>query len=42
VEPTDQHRGPLDNDNDARFLDPGDPRRVALEEHRGPRFWEKI
>jgi hypothetical protein len=26
-EPVDHHRGPLDDDDDRRWLEPGDPRR---------------
>ena len=37
-EPSDHHRGPLDNDEDGRFLDRDDPRRQAAEERRGHPF----
>lgn len=37
-EPVDHHRGPLDNDEDGRWLDRDDPRRLAAEERRGRRF----
>lgn len=37
-EVADPHRGPLDNDDDARFLDPVDPRRLAIERERGRPF----
>lgn len=33
-EPFDAHIGPLDDDDDGRFLDPADPRRRAIEEQR--------
>jgi hypothetical protein len=38
VEPSDPHQGPLDNDDDARWLDPADPRRLDVERRRGRRF----
>jgi hypothetical protein len=37
-EPSDPHQGPLDDWEDARFLDPIDPRRIAAEHKRGGRF----
>jgi hypothetical protein len=37
-EPTDQHDGPLDNEDDARYLDPVDPRRREAEQRRGRPF----
>jgi len=37
-ERTDRHDGPLDDDDDARFLDPADPRRREVELKRGRRF----
>jgi hypothetical protein len=36
-EPFDPHLGPLDDDDDARFLKERDPRRVEVEK-RGRRF----
>ena len=32
--PVDRHRGPLDDDDDARFLDRDDPRRAEVERRR--------
>jgi hypothetical protein len=38
-EPTDAHRAiPLDNDEDGRWLDRDDPRRLAAEERLGRKF----
>jgi hypothetical protein len=37
-EPSDPHTAPLDDDDDARNLDPVDPRRRAAEERRGRSF----
>lgn len=37
-EPVDHHRGPLDRDEDGRWLDRDDPRRIAAEERLGRRF----
>lgn len=37
-EPFDPHMGPLDNEDDARYLDPTDPRRLAIERDRGRPF----
>jgi hypothetical protein len=38
-EPSDPHTGPLDDDDDdARFLDPSDPRRLEVERRRGRPF----
>lgn len=37
-EPSDPHMGPLDNDEDARYLDPSDPRRLEVERKRGRAF----
>jgi hypothetical protein len=37
-EPADLHEGPLDDDDDARYLDPVDPRRRDAEQRRGRRF----
>ena len=37
-EPVDHHRGPLDRDEDGRFLDRDDPRRLEAEERLGKRF----
>jgi hypothetical protein len=34
-EPSDPHTPPLDDDDDARFLDPVDPRRRDVEWRRG-------
>lgn len=39
-EPFDPHMGPLDDDRDARFLRPSDPRRVEVERRHGPAFLE--
>ena len=33
-EPVDRHRGPLDDDEDGRYLEPDDPRRIAAERRR--------
>jgi len=33
-EPVDLHRGPLDDDEDAKWLDRDDPRRRRVEERR--------
>jgi hypothetical protein len=40
-EPFDAHQGPLDYDDDARYLDPTDPRRIEVERRRGRRFDEE-
>jgi hypothetical protein len=37
-EPFDSHSGPLDDPEDARFLDPADARRLAVERERGEPF----
>lgn len=37
-EVSDPHTGPLDDDDDARYLDPNDPRRREVEARRGRRF----
>jgi hypothetical protein len=37
-EPFDAHVGPLDDDDDARYLDPADPRRLDIERERGRPF----
>jgi hypothetical protein len=37
-EPFDSHSGPLDDPEDARFLDPADPRRLKVERDRGEPF----
>jgi hypothetical protein len=37
-EPVDRHRGPLDRDEDGRWLDRDDPRRVEAEKRLGHRF----
>jgi hypothetical protein len=39
-DPSDAHTGPLDDPEDARFLDPADPRRMAVERERGEPFRE--
>ena len=39
-EPFDPHMGPLDDEEDGRFLDPVDPRRRAAEAARGRPFGE--
>jgi len=39
-EPYDQHMPPLDDDEDARYLDPVDPRRRDVEQRRGRPFGE--
>jgi hypothetical protein len=38
VDPPDMHVGPLDSDDDARYLDPVDPRRLDVERRRGRPF----
>jgi hypothetical protein len=38
TEPGDPHRGPLDDDEDGRYLDPGDVRREDAERRRGQPF----
>jgi hypothetical protein len=40
-ERSDPHLGPLDNDDDARYLDPVDPRRIEIERRRGRSFREE-
>jgi len=40
-EPFDPHTPPLDDDDDARFLDPADFRRLAVERQRGRPFNEE-
>jgi hypothetical protein len=37
-EPFDPHMGPLDDPEDARYLDPTDPRRREVEQARGRPF----
>jgi hypothetical protein len=37
-EPFDSHMGPLDDPDDARWLDPADPRRLQIERQRGRPF----
>lgn len=37
-EPFDSHSGPLDDPEDARFLDPADARRLKVERDRGEPF----
>jgi hypothetical protein len=37
-EPSDPHAPPLDDENDARYLDPVDSRRREAERHRGRSF----
>jgi hypothetical protein len=37
-EPADAHQGPLDDQEDARYLDPVDPRRRHAEQLRGRPF----
>ena len=37
-EPFDPHLGPVDDEDDARYLDPVDPRRRAIEQQRGEPF----
>jgi hypothetical protein len=39
-EPFDAHVMPLDDIDDARFLDPTDPRRLEVEKYRGRKFGE--
>lgn len=42
TEPFDPHTGPLDNDDDARYLREDDPRRIEVERrhgHRRPRLF---
>ena len=38
IEPVDLHRGPLDDDEDGRWLDRDDPRRIEAERRRGRPF----
>jgi hypothetical protein len=38
TDPSDPHEGPLDDDEDARFLRSEDPRRQEVEQRRGERF----
>jgi hypothetical protein len=38
LERSDPHTPPLDNDDDARWLDPVDPRRLEVERRRGHPF----
>jgi hypothetical protein len=40
-EPADMHVGPLDTDDDARYLKPDDPRRLDAERRRGRPFEEQ-
>lgn len=40
-EPSDPHLPPLDDDDDARYLDPVDPRRLEVERRRGRSFNEE-
>lgn len=40
-EPFDPHLPPLDDDEDARHLDPTDPRRLDVERRRGRPFREE-
>jgi hypothetical protein len=40
-EPFDPHMGPLDDEEDARYLDPSDPRRIEVERKRGRPFREE-
>jgi hypothetical protein len=37
-EPVDRHRGPLDDDEDGRWLEPRDSRRINAERRRGELF----
>lgn len=37
-EPSDPHMMPLDDEDDARYLDPSDPRRREVEAKRGRPF----
>lgn len=37
-EPADSHLAPLESEDDARFLDPSDPRRIKVEEKLGKKF----
>jgi hypothetical protein len=37
-EPVDGHRGPLDDDEDGRWLERDDPRRIEAERRRGRPF----
>jgi hypothetical protein len=39
-ERSDPHQPPLDDDEDARYLDPADPRRLDVERRRGRPFRE--
>lgn len=38
VEPSDPHVVPLENEDDAKFLHPDDPRRKEVERKRGKKF----
>jgi hypothetical protein len=40
-EPADMHTGPLDADDDGRYLRPDDPRRLDAERRRGRPFEEQ-
>jgi hypothetical protein len=40
-EPFDPHLPPLDDEDDARHLDPADPRRLDVERRRGRPFREE-
>lgn len=40
-EPADQHQGPLDDDEDGRYLPRKDPRRIQAEHRRGHPFEER-
>jgi hypothetical protein len=41
-EPFDAHMMPLDDEDDAQFLDPKDPRRIEIENKRGHGFGHRI
>lgn len=41
-DPADAHVMPLDRDEDAINLDPADPRRIEVEQRRGPGFLESL
>jgi hypothetical protein len=41
TDPADPHVGPLDDDEDARYLDPVDPRRREVERRRGKPFGDE-
>ena len=42
AEPADAHAGPLENDDDARWLRRDDPRRLEVERRRGVPFDQDV